>query len=136
VTLTDTGPLVALLNRNDPNHARCAGSAKSLPATPLLTTWPCLTEAMYLLYRAAGFAGQEALWKLVDTGRLVLYETGDAELKQMIELMEKYRDLPIDFADASIITAAERLGTRRVFTLDRDFHVYRFLDGSAVDVIR
>jgi hypothetical protein len=54
VTLTDTGPLVALLNRNDPNHGACAAAAKGLPHGPLVTTWPCFTEAMYLLHKAGG----------------------------------------------------------------------------------
>lgn len=46
--LTDTGPLVALINRNDPHHARCKAAVREWPAMPLLTTWPCWTEAMYL----------------------------------------------------------------------------------------
>lgn len=50
--LTDTGPLVALINRNDPNHIVCLAAAKRLPQGPLLTTWPCLTEAMHLLFQA------------------------------------------------------------------------------------
>ena len=135
MTLTDTGPLVALLNRNDPNHSTCIGTAKVLPSGPLVTTWPCFTEAMYLLHRAGGYAGQEALWRLVESGRLVLHGPGAAELGRMAELMGKYRDLPMDFADASVVAAAERLGTRQVFTLDRDFYVYRFADGSAVEVV-
>ncbi len=50
--------------------------------------------------------------------------------------MEKYRDLPMDFADASVVAAAaERLATQQVFTLDRDFYVYRFANGTAVEVI-
>jgi hypothetical protein len=61
VTLTDTGPLVALINRNDPNHARCLAAARLLPKEPLVTSWPCFTEAMYLLHRAAGHDGQAAL---------------------------------------------------------------------------
>jgi predicted nucleic acid-binding protein len=135
VTLTDTGPLVALLNRNDPNHAVCVDAAKALPSGPLVTTWPCFTEAMYLIYRAGGYTGQEALWRLVEAGRLVLHEAIGAEVVRMAELMGKYRDLPMDLADASVVAAAEQLGTRRVFTLDRDFHVYRFADGTAVEVV-
>ena len=50
-------------------------------------------------------------------------------------MMGKYKDLPMDFADASVVAAAERLGTRRVFTLDRDFYVYRFADSTAVEVV-
>jgi hypothetical protein len=52
----------------------------------------------------------------------------------MAALMSKYQDLPMDLADASLVAAAEGLGARRVFTLDRDFHVYRFADGATVEV--
>lgn len=54
MTLTDTGPLVALLNRNNPNHAACVAATQRLPAGPLMTTWPCFTEAMHLLFRTGG----------------------------------------------------------------------------------
>ncbi len=54
--LTDNGPLVALINRNDPHHERYKAAVRQWPAAPLLTTWPCWTEAMYLLYRAGGYA--------------------------------------------------------------------------------
>lgn len=50
-------------------------------------------------------------------------------------LMDKYRDLPMDLADASLIAAAEKLGTSCVFTIDSDFRVYRFADHSAVEVV-
>jgi predicted nucleic acid-binding protein len=135
VTLTDTGPLVALLNRNDPNHTACAEATKTLPSGPLMTTWPCFTESMYLIYRAGGYAGQEALWRLIKAGRLLLHGPIEAEVARIAELMEKYQDLPMDFADASLVVAAEQLSTRRIFTLDRDFYVYRFADGMAVEVV-
>ncbi len=61
VTLTDTGPLVALVNRNDPNHAACVTATRRLPSGPLITTWPCFTEAMYIVFRAGGFPAQAAL---------------------------------------------------------------------------
>ncbi len=95
MTLTDTGPLVALINRNDPNHAKCIAAAKRLPAGVLLTTWPCFTEAMYLLFRAAGHEGQRALWQLLATGRLALDELNAADMDRMAELMGKDRDTPI-----------------------------------------
>jgi predicted nucleic acid-binding protein len=56
VTLVDTGPLVALINRNDPHHAACVAVAITLPAEPLVTTWPCFTEAMYLVHRVGGLS--------------------------------------------------------------------------------
>jgi predicted nucleic acid-binding protein len=132
VTLTDTGPLV---NRNDPNHAACAAATKGLQHGPLVATWPCFTEAMYLLHRAGGYQAQAALWLLREAGRLALHDSSEAEVVRMAALMAKYHDLPMDLADASLMAAAEELGTRRVFTLDRDFHVYRFADGTAVEVI-
>src|SRR5205085_4199906 len=107
VTLTDTGPLVALINRNDPNHALCTTAAKRLPAGPLVTTWPCFTEAMYLVFRAGGFPAQAALWRLRTTGRLLLHDLSVAEVDRMVELMEKYRDRPMDLADASLVAASE-----------------------------
>jgi predicted nucleic acid-binding protein len=135
VTLTDTGPLVGLLNRNDPNHAACVAVLEQLPAEPLVTTWPCFTEAMYLLFRAGGYPGQAALWALRAAGRLVLLDLGAAAVDRMAVLMDKYRDQPMDLADASLVVAAEELPARQIFTLDRDFHVYRLADGSALQVV-
>ncbi len=135
MTLTDTGPLVALINRNDPNHAKCVAATKELPAGPLITTWPCFTEAMYLLFRAGGYPAQRALWQLRIAGRLLLHEISTAEMDRMSELMDKYRDKPMDLADASVVAAAERLGTRRIFTLDSDFHVYRLADGASFEMV-
>jgi hypothetical protein len=127
VILTDTGPLVALINRNDPNHTACLAAAKNLPASPLLTTWPCFTEAMYLLVHAGGHPAQAELWRWRMAARLVLHESSADEMNRMAVLMDKYRDTPMDLADASIVAAAERLGARRVFTLDGDFRIYRMV---------
>lgn len=134
MTITDTGPLVALINRNDPNHATCAEAVKDLPHGPLLTTWPCFTEAMHLLHKAGGHSAQAALWRLLDAGRLILHDCSVAEMTHMAALMAKYHDLPMDLADASLMAMAETQGLRRIFTLDRDFHVYRFRDGTSVKV--
>jgi predicted nucleic acid-binding protein len=62
VILCDTGPLVALVDQDNSAHARCVAALNALPASPLLTTWPCLVEAMYLLWRAGGLPAQEELW--------------------------------------------------------------------------
>ncbi len=133
MTLTDTGPLVALINRNDPNHVRCTAASRLLPQGPLVTSWPCFTEAMYLLQRAAGHDGQAALWRWRSGGRLILLDLTADEVDRMAELMAKYKDRPMDLADASLVVAAERLGVRRIFSLDRDFHIYRLSDGTALE---
>ena len=121
VILTDTGPLVALINRNDPNHQICMAAARGLSGNRMTTTWPCFTEAMYLLHRAAGHRAQAALWELLRVDLLVPHEIAPEERERMSQLMKKYSDQPMDLADASIVAAAEHLGTRRLFSLDGDF---------------
>ena len=135
MTLVDTGPLVALINRNDPNHATCVLATKGLPANPLMTTWACFTEAMYLLFRANGSQAQAELWHWLSAGRLVLHDLGIAEMARMAALMSKYRDRPMDLADASLMAAAENLGLHRVFSIDSDFRIYQLADGSVLELV-
>jgi hypothetical protein len=134
VILVDTGPLVAILDRNDSNHAKCVQAAADLPADRLVTSWPCFTEAMYLVGRRTGVAGQEALWGMVSDGFLKMWGIQTEQIPRMAELMRQYQDLPMDLADASLVAIAEDTGHHRVFTLDSHFRVYRFIDGSVFDV--
>lgn len=135
MTLVDAGPLIALINRNDPNHVACRDALLNRISPPLLTTWPCFTEAMYLVYRAAGFPGQQGLWKLWRDGRLTVHIATPDEIGRMDALMISYRDTPMDLADASLVAAAESLSMKSIFTLDSHFYAYRLSDGSALDVI-
>ena len=102
---------------------------------PLITTWPCLAEAMHLLGRAGGHPFQDKLWAYLDEGVLELHLTDETERGQMRALMRQYRDTPMDLADASLVAAAIALNTRRVFTLDSDFYVYRASAGASFDVL-
>ena len=133
--LTDTGPLVALLDKDDVHHAACVAASKRLPSGPLLTTWPCFTEAMYLLGEVGSYRYQAELWKLRQTGRLVLHDLMPAEVDYMVRLMEKYQDAPMDLADASLIAVAESRMLHRVLTLDSHFRIYRLSDGAMLEVV-
>lgn len=135
MTLIDAGPLVALVNKKDNRHADCLATMATLPHGPLLTTWPCFTEAMYLLFGSSRYPGQESLWQFRSSGRLLLHDATAAEVDRMAELMDKYQNVPMDLADASLIAAAEQRGLRLIFTLDRDFYIYRLADGSALQVV-
>jgi predicted nucleic acid-binding protein len=135
VILTDAGVLVALLDADDRHHASCSAALERLPAAPLPTTWPCFTEAMYLLGSVGGHRYQTALWNLRTGGPLVLHDLTAPEIDRMAALMEKYSDRPMDLADGSLVAVAESLSLRRVFTIDSDFHVYRLKDGTALEVV-
>ena len=134
--LTDAGPLVAILDADDPNHATCIDAMRRLPSGPLITTWPCFTEAMYLLGSVGGYRYQALLWLMQKDKKLRLHISTEAESNRMADLMEKYQDIPMDLADASLIALAESQSFRRIFSVDRDFHIYRLADGSALEIIR
>jgi predicted nucleic acid-binding protein len=86
--------------------------------------WPPLTEAMYLL--SFSWKAQAALWELLETEALRLLPLDKSDAPRMRELMAKYKDLPMDLADAALVRAAERERIGRIFTLDRrDFQIYR-----------
>lgn len=121
--LVDAGPIVALIDRSDSQHQPVVEALATLK-DPLVTVWPVVVEAMYLL----GFSwqAQKALWEMLETGALGLLRLDESDAPRMKALMEKYRDLPMDMADAALVCVAERHGIRRVLTLDRtDFGVYR-----------
>jgi predicted nucleic acid-binding protein len=82
-----------------------------------------VTEAMFILGKVAGWPAQDSLWRLLDRGQLRMIELSVTDQRRMHELMEKYRDVPMDLADASLVAAAEAMGMRRVFTLDSDFRI-------------
>jgi predicted nucleic acid-binding protein len=101
----------------------------------MLTTWPVLTEAMYLLGDAGDWPAQRALWGMIEREVLVLAELQTSDIARARALMEKYRDAPMDIADATLVAVAEARGLRRVFTLDSDFGVYRFRGREAFELI-
>ena len=90
---------------------------------------------MYLLFRGGGHYAQEELWRWQTSGRLVLHNSTKSEMARMAELMNTYRDRPMDLADASLIATAEHFGTKCLFTLDSDFYIYRLLDGSVLECV-
>jgi predicted nucleic acid-binding protein len=123
VILVDAGPLVALVDADDQFHKKCVATLKVL-REPLVTVWPPVTEAMYLLGDLP--KAQEALWEMLARGVLQLLPLGLADVPRIRELMSKYADRRMDFADAALVRVAEREGIRKIFTVDReDFGVYR-----------
>jgi hypothetical protein len=119
--LTDTGPLVALLDADDSAHESCTAQLKSIHDL-LVTSWPVVTEAMYLL--GASLRAQKALLQMIAKGELLVEDVSN-HVERIERLMEKYHDVPMDFADASLVALAEANRWQRIFTLDQDFRIYR-----------
>jgi len=134
VTLTDAGALIALVDKNQPQNARCRSTFLTL-SLPLVTTWPAFTEAMYLVYQIGGWPLQRNLWQYVEEGVLHIPHSAETEQTRMRQLMEQYRDTPMDLADASLVATAEALHLSRIFTLDSDFYVYRIKDTGTFEVV-
>ncbi len=131
--LVDAGPLVAILNRRDRHHRACIEVLKEI-RQPLLSTWMPVTEAMYLLDFSV--AAQGALFEMIERGALQIVDLVREDLSAMRRLMRKYRDQPMDFADASLVQVASRLGLTEVFTLDRrDFGVYRLSKNRTFSIL-
>lgn len=125
--LVDTGPLVALFDPKDRQHDRCVATLKTL-ARPLCTTVPVLTETFHMLDPAS--RGATALRAFISRQGLSVWWLDPSSCRRAFELMDRYADHPMDLADASLIVAAESLGTRRIFSLDRrDFRAYRVRRG-------
>jgi len=121
--LLDTGPFIALLDSSEQSHERCTTFFKDFRGR-LFTTEPVLTEVLYLLGPSikAQKAGIEFILK---AGAMLVPQSLDS-LKRALELMEKYKDVPMDFADATLVALAEEMVITEIFTLDvRGFSTYR-----------
>lgn len=134
MTLCDTGPLVAMIDADDPYHELCVRTATSLPAG-MVTTWPCLTEAMHFLYRAGGLKIQNELWRFIANGAIRLVAPMEDDERRIHGLMNQYADLPLDLADASLVCAAEQLRERRLFTIDNALRAIKLMDGTFLDIV-
>lgn len=118
MTLTDAGPLIALLNKGDEHHrASHAAASSTLPHSSMLTTWACFTEAMYVLGEIGGYRYRAALWELRSRGALKLHDLSEAEVNRADELMRKYSDVPMDLGDA------DARGRRRAPQAASNFHL-------------
>ncbi len=127
--LVDTGPFVALFDPRDDSHERAKETLRSI-SEPLCTTTGVLTEAFHLLDPAS--RGAKALRAFIVAGGVSVWFLTEHALVRAFELMEKYADRPMDFADATLVAAAESLRTTRVFTIDRsDFTTYRVRIGRS-----
>jgi uncharacterized protein len=130
--LLDTGFIVALLDRSERHHERCKAALRSLSG-PLLTCEAVIGEACYLLRGHAG--SNDAILENVDRGTFLIPFRLDESATSVRTLMKRYARVPMDFADACLVSLADTFGTGRILTLDSDFQVYRWRRTRAFDIL-
>jgi hypothetical protein len=131
--LIDAGPLVALFSKKDSNHDLCVAALKEMEA-PFLTSWPVLTEAAWLL-RNYPIAIRE-LFQSIDSGFLRILDLDYHFVSWSLAFFERYENVGVQLADASLVYLAERERIINVFTLDRrDFTIYRTTRNRALTII-
>jgi uncharacterized protein len=130
--LLDTGVIVALLDRSERNHARCAAVANELEA-PLVTCEAVIAEATYLVRNISGAA--DTILENVEAGLFEIQFRLGTAAKPIRALMKKYARVPMDLADACLVHLADTLDTGRILTLDDDFRVYRRRRNRAFELL-
>ncbi len=121
--LLDTGCIVALLDRSEQYHAACKERVTSLDA-PLVTCEAVIAEACYLLRSIRGAAS--AVVENVEAGVFLVPFRLNDNAAAVRKMMQKYADVPMDFADACLVNLASDYRTGRILTLDHDFEIYRW----------
>ena len=125
--LIDTGAIVAFLDRKDKWHPRCVEIFENI-RLPLATSAAILAEVFHLLGKNPRH--RDAVWELFRTESVTLLPINNEDLPDLEELMNRYQDRPMDFADATLVHLARRENLATVFTIDHDdFETYR-IDGK------
>ena len=120
--LIDSGPLIALFDASDKYHHEAVNFIKT-NKYPLVTTLASITEALHLLDFNRNAQIDFLGW--VHRGAVEIHNIENNDFKRLKELTEKYRDLPMDFADSCLVYIAEKLKLNTIATIDRDFSIYR-----------
>ena len=130
--LFDTGVFVALLDKSEKNHERCIAFLKDFKGK-LFTTEPVLTETLYLL--GPSIKAQRLCIDFILKGGATLIPQSMKSLSRASALMEKYEDIPMDFADATLVSLAEEIDVVEILTLDRrGFGTYRIRGKTAFKI--
>lgn len=124
-TLVDSGPLIALFDRDDRHHEPVKTFLRDHPLR-LHTTWPVLTEVCALL----GEAAKLDFLAFVSAGGVVVETLAAEAVEEILVRSRKYTDRPMNFADASLVILGQRLGLREILSIDADFDIYRLPRGK------
>jgi predicted nucleic acid-binding protein len=130
MAVIDAGPLIALFDKSDIYHQKVKHRLEEYRKHVrgrFITTWPIITEVTYILKTHVHLEAQLDFLKWITIGGIEMFDLQKGHLSKIIELQKKYSDLPMDFADATLLIAAGSLDINKVFSIDKDFSIYRIL---------
>ena len=122
--LIDSGPLIALFDRSDRYHEPIKAFLR-LFRGQLVTTWPVLTEVSHLLDFHLQVQIDFLRW--VERGGVQVYTVKTRDLSTIIDQMERYTNVPMDLADATLMYVAHTENIQEIVSIDSDFDIYRTL---------
>jgi predicted nucleic acid-binding protein len=116
--IVDIGFWLALANKKDAVHIVAKKRFQDLANQQFITTWCVVTETCYLLQKRVGVDAPKIFIHKISTGKLQIFDLKQHHCQRIEELMEKYKDLPMDLADASLVILAEELGHGQILSVD------------------
>ena len=128
IAVIDAGPLIAIFNNRDAYHSQIRESIKTFRSQygRLTTTWPVVSEAVYMLHVYASLKAQSGLLQWIVDGYLEIFELQREHVERILILQEKYANSSMQFADGSLVVVAEEMKTNNIFSSDfQDFAIYR-----------
>lgn len=125
--ITDSGFWVAIFHPNDKHHQKAVQKLRQYDQEDLMTTWPILTETTHLIYSRTKDTQKIINFVTYYEQNNSIFSLNITHIPRIKELMEQYKNLPMDLADASLVILAEHLGHGRILSTDqRDFNTYRW----------
>jgi predicted nucleic acid-binding protein len=120
--LIDAGPIIALFDSGDKHHRRMSAFLKENPYR-YVSTVAVFTEVSHML--DFNVSAQRDFYEWVMYRGVIISDINQNDMLRLIELTDKYADVPMDFADATLVITSEKTGIRKIISIDRDFDIYR-----------
>lgn len=120
-TLIDAGPLIALFDKDDVYHDQIKGFLREYKGR-LITSWAVITEVLHML--DFNIEAQIDFMKWIKRDALEIPNITKKDITRIISLSKKYSDIPMDFADATLIVISESKNIEEIISIDSDFYIY------------
>lgn len=125
--LIDSGPIIALFDKKDKFHSKAIEFISTYTGS-LITTWPVVTESLHML--SFSHTIQVNLLEWIERGGLSIVDLLDTDVTYIKKRIQKYSDIPMDLADATLMCIAEKENIQKIVSIDSDFSIYKTQKGK------